>query len=55
MAKKTITGLLDKIDKEVGKAHVGVEEYASTLEDTCVITDHLYNINKYIEQLKELI
>lgn len=55
MAKKTITSLLDKIDKEVDKAYVGVETYAETLEDTCVITDHLYNINKYIEQLKEMI
>lgn len=55
MAKKTITGLLDKIDKEVGKAYEGVEEYAETLEDICVITDHLHHINKCIEQLKEMI
>ena len=55
MAKKTITGLLSKIETEVSKAYDGVEEYATTLEDTCVVTDHLYNINKYIEQLKEMV
>lgn len=55
MAKKTITGLLEKIESEVMKSYDGVEEYATTLEDTGVITDHLDKIDGLIKQLKEMI
>ena len=55
MAKKTITSLLEKIETEVNKSYTGVEEYATTLEDTCVITDHLDKIDKLVQQLREMI
>lgn len=55
MPKKTITNLLRKIETEVDKTYDGVVEYAETLEDTDVITDHLDKIGKFIEQLKEMI
>lgn len=55
MSKKTITNLLRKIETEVDNAYDGVVEYAETLEDTNVITDHLDKINKLIEQLKEMV
>ena len=55
MSKKTITNLLSKMEMEVNKAYDGVVEYAETLEDTGVITDHLDKIGKFIEQLKEMI
>ena len=55
MAKKTITGLLEKIEMEVNKSYAGVEEYATSLEDTCVITDHLDKIDNLVRQLKEMV
>ena len=55
MAKKTITSLLEKIETEVNKSYAGVEEYAATLEDTGVITNHLDKIGNLIEQVKEMI
>ena len=55
MTKKTITNLLSKMEKEVNKAYDGVVSYAETLEDTDAITDHLDKIDKFIEQLKEMI
>ena len=55
MAKKTITSLLEKIETEVNKSYIGVEEYATTLEDTCVITDHLDKIDALVRQIKEVI
>lgn len=55
MAKKTITGLLNKIDNELTMAYQGVEEYATELESTWVIERHLGEIGKLVEQLKEMI
>ena len=55
MAKKTITSLLEKIEMEVTKSYDGVDEYATSLEDTGVITDHLDKIDALVKQMKEMI
>ena len=47
--------LFDKIQKEINKAYDGVVEYAETLEDTNVITDHLYEVEKLVKELEEMI
>lgn len=47
--------MFDKIQKEINKVYDGVVEYAETLEDTDVITDHLYEVEKLIKELKEMI
>lgn len=43
---------LNKIIKLLDKAHDGVEEYAETLEDTGVITEHLGKIYEIIYEIK---
>ena len=55
MTKKTITGLLEKIETEINKSYNGVEEYAMSLEDTGVITEHLDKIDALVKQIKEMI
>ena len=55
MGKKTITNLLEKIEMEVTKSYDGVDEYATTLKDTCVITEHLDKIDALVRQIKEMI
>ena len=47
--------ILNKIQKEINKAYDGVVEYAETLEDTDVITDHLGKIEELINKLKEMV
>lgn len=45
----------DEIQKEIDRADIGASQYAFELMSTSVITDHLYKLEKLIDELKELI
>ena len=50
-----IEAKLNEIQMELDRTDIGVTQYAYELMDTCVIRDHLYEVDKLINELKEMI
>ena len=46
--------VFDEINLELDRIYTGVEQYAFELQDTSVITEHIYKLKEMIEGLKEM-
>ena len=51
----TIEELIDKINMELNRADTGVSQYAFELQDTSVVSDHIYKAQRLLSELKEMI
>lgn len=55
MDNEKVNKIISRIENEIDNAYDGVDEYANSLEDTLVITNHLDTISNLLNQLKEMI
>lgn len=51
--KTTKNNLITDIEKELSLAYDGLEEYAETLEDTSICSDHIDNAIKMLEKIEQ--
>ena len=54
-ADKVKAELVDKINMELDRADTGVNQYAFELMDTSVARDHIYEAQRLLSELEELI